>query len=153
MPTVNPRITVTLRPSLHAVLKRMSELTKNSQSGIVAEVLEQSQPIFEKMVLVIEAAQRAQSETKERVAVDLERAHGVLERQLGLMLDDLSGRTSDLVDELERIPRRAKKGTAQPGPPAQREGRAARRPPLLTGGSPFPTRTPLKKVRSARRAA
>jgi hypothetical protein len=151
MATDNPRLTITLKPSTHAVLVKLSALTKNSQSKIVGELLEQSQPVFERMARVIEAAQRAQSEVKERVRDNLEAAERVLDRQLGLMLGDLDTRTQDDVDELEAVSRR-RVFSRQVGAAlaeAEKGGRAAQppaaRPPLLTGGSGGP-RKPGKRA-------
>jgi hypothetical protein len=112
MTTKNPRIHVTLKPSTAALLKRMSALTKNSQSAIIGELLEESEPVFERMVKVIEAAQEAQVIVKTRVRENLEAAQGVLDRQLGLMLGDLEVRTRDAVDGLEAIHRRKVSGGA-----------------------------------------
>ena len=56
MPTSNPRITITLQPAVSAILKRVSDLTGDSQSSVVASLLEQSMPVFERLVQVLEAA-------------------------------------------------------------------------------------------------
>jgi hypothetical protein len=137
----NPRLSVTVTPGLHATLKRMSELTNNSQSSIVAELLEESHPIFEKMLLVMEAAQRAQAETKERIGNDLAKTHQALEKQLGLMLEHFTEDTDDMVKTIEEVTRRPAKKVAAKGRRAAPDVRSARapkaavRPPLLTGGS------------------
>ena len=64
MPAVNPRITITITPELHAVLRRLSELSGQSQSGIVGELLGESVPVFERMVTVLEAAQKLKAEAE-----------------------------------------------------------------------------------------
>ena len=56
MATKNPRLTITLTPSLAAQLRRLSELTGNSQSSLIAELLDGSGPVFDKMIQVLEAA-------------------------------------------------------------------------------------------------
>ena len=56
MATKNPRLTITLQPSLAAQLRRLSELTGNSQSSLIAELLEGSGPVFDRMIKVMEAA-------------------------------------------------------------------------------------------------
>ena len=59
MPAKNPRLTITLQPVLAAQLRRLSELTGNSQSALIAELLEGSEPIFTRMIQVLEAAEQA----------------------------------------------------------------------------------------------
>ena len=56
MTTKNPRLTITLEPALAAQIKRMSELTGNSQSAIISELLDGSAPVFERVIKVLEAA-------------------------------------------------------------------------------------------------
>ena len=89
MPTSNPRITVTLTPEVHAVLKRMSELTGNSQSAIVGDLLLSSRDVFARVVTVLEAAAVAQGTVNEEIKAGLDRAQVKLEQQLGLALETL----------------------------------------------------------------
>lgn len=154
MPTKLPRIAVTLKPSTAAALRRMSEVSGNSQSAIVGELLEASEPVFERMVKVMLAAKEAQAGVKDRIRQNLEEAEQVLHQQLGLMLGDLDSRSADLVDELEKVPRRAARGKG-PGAPGAVRARPAPpsggRPPLLTGGSGRPQRTGKTATSSSRR--
>lgn len=90
MPAVNPRITITLKPELHVMLKRLSALTGNSQSAMVAELLESSAPVFERMVTVLEAAERLQSEglsAPKQISESLSKAQARLEQQFGQALE------------------------------------------------------------------
>lgn len=121
MPTSNPRITVTLQPAVHALLRRMSELTGNSQSALVSEILEQSSPVFERVVRVLEAANEAKEEMRGKVAADLANAQAKLERQLGLSFEAIDEGFAPLLREAEAIKRRARRG----GVPAR--GEAPRR--------------------------
>ena len=66
MATKNPRLTITLQPSLAAQLRRLSELTGNSQSGLIAELLEGSGPVFDRMIKVMEAAKTAKEAMRGR---------------------------------------------------------------------------------------
>ena len=150
MATSKPRVTVTLKPSTYAVLREMSRLTKNSQSQIVAELLEQAEPIFERMVQVIQAAKNAQADVKAKVLEGLEGAQGVLEQSLGLMSEDFHSRSRDLVDQLETVSRRARSsGGGDPAsgavPPLL--------PPLLTGGSGRTLPSGKKQAKPSRRQA
>ena len=87
MPTKNPRLTVTLEPVLAVQLRRLAELTGNSQSKILSELLEGSTEVFAKSISVLEAAKLATASMRGKVVDDMTEAHAVLERQLGLNLD------------------------------------------------------------------
>lgn len=138
MATTKPRITITLKPSTHAALVRMSVLTKNSQSAIVGELLTSAEPVFVRMVRIIEAANKAKEGAQGHVLRGLEDAQAVLERQLGLIETDVDTRMVDMLDGLEQVARRS--GRKGDGRVAPATGRPIR-PPLLTGGSGRPTRT------------
>jgi len=123
MPTTNPRITITLKPGLHAKLRRLSALTGNSQSALVAELLDGSEPVFDRLITLLEAANLAKDEMREKLVHDLSRAQTRMEKQLGLALDDADTLTADLVSDLERVARRSRRvvptrsgGAARKGP-------------------------------------
>ena len=61
MPAKNPRLTITLQPTLAAQLRKLSELTGNSQSSLIGDLLEGSGPVFDRMIKVMEAAKTAKS--------------------------------------------------------------------------------------------
>lgn len=136
MPTKNPRIAVTLKPSSSLVLRTLATLSKRSQSAIVSDMIEQGMPVFSRIVRILRAAQEAQKGASARVVDGLEAAQDHIERQLGLIEEDLDTRTVDMLDGLEAIQRRSR---------GRSEGRAAApaRPPLLTGG--VETANPLKR--------
>jgi hypothetical protein len=153
MPTKNPRIAVTLKPSSALVLRTMAKLSKRSQSAIVSDMIEQGMPIFQRVVRVLQAAQEAQRGASRRVVDGLSAAQDHIERQLGLMEQDLDTRTGDLLGGLETIHR---KSAGRPGS----RGAAAGSPPLLTGGvdTPAPNRAirthrPKTKGRRSRHGA
>lgn len=148
MPATNPRISVTLKPSLDAMLKRMSDATGQSRSAIVGELLEQAEPVLARMVAVIEAARTATDEARGRLVANLADAQGKLEAHLGLAQDLFDESTSDLVGEAEQVGRRKSKGAQVATAAARTEehseggGRGRRKasradagPPRLTGGS------------------
>ena len=74
MATKKPRLTITLEPALSDSLRRLSELTGNSQSSLISEMLSGSGPIFEKMIRVLEAAEFAKGAIKGRVTRGLDDA-------------------------------------------------------------------------------
>lgn len=86
MATKKPRLTITLEPALLDSLRRLSELTGNSQSSLISEMLSGSGPIFEKMIRVLEAAEVAKGAIKGRVTRGLDDAQTKFEKALGLSL-------------------------------------------------------------------
>ena len=112
MATSNPRLTITLEPSTAAQLRRMSELTGNSQSQMVSEILTQSSEVFERMIRVLEAAEVARQAAREETAIRLGRAHDKFEKQLGLALETMDDVSRPLLEDAEKVRRRARKRTA-----------------------------------------
>ena len=122
MSTTKPRITITLEPVTALQLKRISELTGNSQSAMVSEVLEQAVPVFDRLIKVLEAAElakqsaaAAQRSVKVQSIGNLDAAQRRIERQMGLVLDDFDESTAPLLAELEEVQRRARKGVPRAG--------------------------------------
>jgi hypothetical protein len=111
VPTLNPRITITLEPSVHAILRRLSELTRESQSAIVSDLLSQSSPAFAKIITVLEAAQSASASMKASTAARLDEAQSKIEEQLGLVMGTLEEVSRPLLDQAEKVSRRSR----QPG--------------------------------------
>lgn len=121
MPATNPRLTITVRPALAAVLRRLSALTGNSQSALVGELLSESLPVFERMVEVLSAAEKLREEgmkAPEEVARSLDRAQARIEQQFGLVLDDMDAGVRPLLDAAEKVGRRR----GRPGRPPRRGG-------------------------------
>lgn len=59
MATTKPRITVTLEPATHEVLKRMSDLGGESMSSLVSSLVELAAPTLKRAADIIEAAKGA----------------------------------------------------------------------------------------------
>jgi hypothetical protein len=107
MPTKNPRLSITFKPSFAARLRRLSELTGSSQGALAAEFLEGAVPAIDRLIRLIEAAQGAKADVLQKLQSDLEEAQGRVETQLGIVLDDSDRITASLLDKAEEIPRRA----------------------------------------------
>ena len=116
MPAKNPRLTITLQPSLAAQLRTLSELTGNSQSGLIGELLEGSGPVFDRLIQVLEAAQTAKESMRGKLTEDMEAAQAKVENAFGMALEGFDQITGSLLDEAEAVTRRARKG------PAERDG-------------------------------
>ena len=109
MPAKNPRLTITLQPSLAAQLRKLSELTGNSQSALIGELLEGSGPVFDRMIQVLEAAKTAKESMRGKLADDMEHAQAKMEGALGLVLEGFDEITASLLDEAEAVTRRARR--------------------------------------------
>ncbi len=122
MPTNNPRLTITLQPSLAAHLRRLSELTGNSQSKLIAEILQGSEQVFERMIRVLEAAEAAKADFKSFTVRDMDAAQSRIEKQLGLALEEMDTAFAPIIKESEAINRRSARrpqgGPAPRGVPA-----------------------------------
>lgn len=135
MPTANPRLTITLTPTVAAVLREMSGLVGNSQSAIVGELLETSLPVFERVVKALQAAQNIRDTAKDEIAAGLGRAQAKVEAQLPLIMGDMDEALRPLLEEAEKVKRRgARSGDARSAAP-ERAPRSVQTPVPLTGGS------------------
>jgi hypothetical protein len=112
MPTQNPRLTVTLKPSTFAQLREVSRLTGNSQSALIGEILEQAEPVFSRLIVVLTAAESARQELREKTAADMERAQARVEQQLGIALEEFDVASGHLLDDVEAVRRRARRRRA-----------------------------------------
>lgn len=142
MPTKNPRLTMTLTPTIAAQLRRLSELTGSSQASLISELLEGQEMVFDRVIHALEAAKLVKEEMKSSLRADLDRSQQVIEAQLGLVLESLDNAASPLLKEAEKIRRRKGRAPAA-GMQAKRSHVAGARPRsaavpdphLLTGGS------------------
>ena len=125
MPTINPRLTVTLKPSTATLLKRISELTGNSQSSLIAELLESSEPMFERLATLLQAADVAKASLGAELVESLNEAQAKLEGQLGLTLDIWDAGAKPLLEQAEKVQRRAERRTRAGMPQGAPRGAAA----------------------------
>lgn len=110
MTTKNPRLTITMNPSLAAQLREMSRLTGNSQSALIADLLDGSGPVFDRLITVLRAAEGAKAAVKGRLAEDMGQAQAKMESHLGIAMDLFGDATQSLLDVSEEVKRRARKG-------------------------------------------
>lgn len=64
MPTIKPRLNVTLEPHRYELLRRLSALQGVSMSSILAEFVDTIAPVLERLVVVLEQAQQAHDSVK-----------------------------------------------------------------------------------------
>lgn len=109
MATSNPRLTITLTPTTAARLRRMSELTGNSQSAMISELLDGSGQVFDRLIVLLEAAHTAREAVTDETVAGLDRAQAKIEEQLGLVLENMDEGARPLLEHAEAIRRRARR--------------------------------------------
>ena len=65
MATEKPRINMALRQEYYDIVSRLAKIQGRSRSAIVVELLEAAMPTLERVVVVTEAAMRAQTSARE----------------------------------------------------------------------------------------
>lgn len=113
MPTNNPRIAVTLPPSLDLLIGRLALHGRSSKSSVVRELLEAAEPALSRTVALMEAAHKAAAGLRGNLAQQLEAAQSDAERQLGGLLSQLDEATADLVRRAETINERRPAGVTR----------------------------------------
>lgn len=139
MPALNPRISVTVQPSVEAVLSRLSSLTKQSKSSLIADLLDSSMPIFQRMVTVLEAASMAKDSLRTQALSDLEDGERKLQELLGVTMDIFDSHTLPIIQQAEEITRRKGQAVAVGMPRGAPRSRPVR-PPHVTRGSGTPNK-------------
>jgi hypothetical protein len=135
MPTLNPRITVTLTPAVAAVMRQMSQLTGNSQSAMIGELLEEARPVFERMVKVLQAAKDVKTQVRDDLVSSLESIQQRLEHQFGLGLELIDDGSAPLLEKAEEIRRRqGRAGGAAQRPAVPASGGAGASTPMSNRG-------------------
>ena len=154
MPAKYPRLTITMRPALHAMLRRLSELTGQSQSKLIFELLDGAEPVLSRVIRILEAAEAAQGDLRGHLTQGMLDAQERIEQQLALTLDKLG--EDDVPDLLatEGPQHRRRKRSLQAAGGAPRSGDAGR-----PEGAPTPmsnrgvrSLTSTTKVANLRRA-
>jgi hypothetical protein len=103
MPTSNPRVNVTLSPSLDNLLCRLAALQGVSKSSVLRELLETSEPALQRVVALMDAAAAAKPSMLRDLANSLDKAQSTLEGNLGEALRGFDGATADLVSQAEAV--------------------------------------------------
>jgi hypothetical protein len=147
MPTVNPRVNVTLSPSLDALVSQMAGLERVSKSSVLRELLEAVEPSLRQAVALMEAAKGASANARKNIVRDMDNSIKAAEAVQGLMLSVAANHTRDMVVEAEAIRGRRPSRSAQrthgavPGERPARTGhlvktvaKTAKRPPLSNRG-------------------
>lgn len=103
MPTNNPRVNVTLSPSLHALVVSLAKHQRVSKSTVLREFLEAVEPQLQQAVALMDAADRVGVEARKRMADDMQQGLEEAEHAAGIALQKAAAVTRDLVDQAEAI--------------------------------------------------
>ena len=152
MPTENPRVNVTLTPSLDLLVTRLAKHERISKSQVLRELLEAAQPALERAVSTMDAAFRVRQRVLEHVASGMDLAAEQVGGEMHLVLLDA---VPDLVSQAEKVQERrpAREGL---GAPAQAAAPASNPPASNRGVKSAPrgkTRGPQGPVRASKKGA
>lgn len=102
MPTIKPRVAVTLEPYTHEVIERLSVLQGRTRGAVIAELLDSVAPVLARTVSLLEAASSASEQVKqglrnvaEGIHVDLVAAAGPGADQLNFLLESIRKSAAD----------------------------------------------------------
>ena len=112
MPTINPRINVTLSPSLYAMVGELAKHQRVSRSMVLRELLEASEPALSQVVVMLRAAADMGEAARERLQQDMGETITSMENKAEQALALAAGITSDLVAQAEAI--RGRRPARQP---------------------------------------
>lgn len=130
MPAINPRVQVTLSPSLYELCSAMARAQRVSRSQVLRELLEAAEPALQRVVALMRAAERAKGAVKAGFGEQMLRSQRVLEGELEKQLALVTGVETDLVTLAERIEGRRPARAAEP----HTAGGAPRNPPASNRG-------------------
>lgn len=102
MPTVNPRVNVTLSPSLDALVQTLAKHQRTSKAQVLRELLEAAEPALQRAAALMDAASRAGPDVLAGLSGALLRSQEKLEDALSAGLARLDSQT-DLVSEAEAV--------------------------------------------------
>lgn len=131
MPTLNPRVNVTLSPSLDLLVTRLAQFERVSKSMVLRELLETAEPALRSAVALMEAAKGASAKARTDLARDLEASVQAATNVAHLALSVSANHTRDMVAEAEAV-----KG--------RRPSRGMRSMPAA-GAAPGPLRAPRRR--------
>ena len=160
MPTANPRINVTLSPSLYNMVEELAKHQRVSRSMVLRELLEASEPALAQVVAMLKAADEMNDAARQRLKQDLGQTIEAIESKVGSAMELAAGVTADLVAQAESIRGRrpgvgkrsaARSRTAAPASSSSTHG--GKRPPSSNRGvksTNVSTKTIAKKPAPAR---
>ena len=161
MPTINPRLQLTLPPHRHALLKRLAGLQGVSMSALVVDILDEFYPVMERVCVVLEAAAQAQATSKQGLKDAVAQAEAELVplaqatlSQFDLFMQRVEGSISSADSEGVVVGARAPAAAPKrrPKAPSQDASQGALNPRVVTRGSGSVTPLPSQASTNSRKA-
>ena len=103
MPTVNPRLNVTLSLSLFGMVDELAKHQRVSKSMVLRELLEASEPALAQVVAMLKAAESMTEAARKRLLQDMDSTITSMEMKKDQALALAAGMTADLVAQAEAI--------------------------------------------------
>jgi hypothetical protein len=145
MPTVKPRVQVSLSVPYFELLTRLAKLQRRSRSAVLSELFEQVAPVLERVAVVLQAAVRAQASARDGLVKATEDAEAEIAPFVNRAMAQL-----DLLQQTAEGGAEAAAGKA--GVPGLTASALPRTPRAVTRGSGLPRTGGNARV-SPRRAA
>lgn len=134
MPTSNPRVNVTLSPSLDSLVSALAEHERVSKSMVLRELLEAAEPSLRQAVALMEAAKGASVKARKQIADDLAQSIKVAEGVQHLMLQVAANHTRDIVEEAQAVRGRRPATSGAPAAGVAGRRRRSQNPPSSNRG-------------------
>lgn len=156
MPSVKPRLALTLPQHRYDLLKRLGELTGSSMASTVTELLDECYPVLERVVMALEVAKNASESAKagfrescDKAIQELEPYRDVVSNQFDLFMDEVTKGNSGVEMTRGTDARERAGGRDISNSDTSTEGL---NPRVVTRGSGFPTPPPKTQVKKPRKA-
>lgn len=138
MPTIKPRVQVTLEPETHAVIERFAQLQGRTRGSVIAELLDSVAPSLIRTVALLEAALEAPESVKSGL-------RGVIEGLRGELVDASGDASKQLDFVLNQIEQDAQGYASNPHVVTRGSGMDSPTPRKSSKRRSNPSRTPLSE--------
>lgn len=138
MPTIKPRVQVTLEPETHAVIERFAQLQGRTRGSVIAELLDSVAPSLTRTVALLEAA----FEAPESIKTGL---RGVVEGLQGELVNASGDAAKQLDFVLSQMEQDAQKSAADPHVVTRGSGMDSPTPRKSSKRRSNPSKTPLSE--------
>lgn len=162
MPTIKPRIKLTLEQPRYDLLKRLAALQGVSMASLVTDMLDEFYPVMERVCVVLEAAQQAQETSKQGLREAVAQAEAQLIplakatlSQFDLFMDKVEGSFQGGGGDDVGVAARAAAPASPPSPSSapRKRSAAGANPRVVTRGSGSTDTPPIPHVRKSRKAS
>lgn len=111
MPTIKPRVQVTLEPYDHEVIERLAALQGRTRGAVISDLLHEVVPALARTVSLLEAAAEAPEQVKKGLRSVVESAHDDLVQAAGDGLKQMDFLLSELTASAEANPHVVTRGS------------------------------------------